>query len=65
MPLIPALGRQSQADLLSLRSILSSEQVSGQPVIHRETLFQNKNNKTKNHALGPGVSTHAMNLIGT
>jgi hypothetical protein len=37
-PLIPALRRQRQADLMSLRTTWSTELVLGQPELHRKTL---------------------------
>jgi hypothetical protein len=40
MPLIPALRRQREADFFSSRSASSTEQVPGQPGLHRETLSQ-------------------------
>lgn len=40
MSVIPALGRQKQADLLSSEPTWSTEQVSGQPGLHREILSQ-------------------------
>jgi hypothetical protein len=46
-PSISALQRQRQADLRVPRQPWFTEQVSRQPRIHRETLSQNKQNKTK------------------
>jgi hypothetical protein len=37
IPLIPALRRQRQVDLFSLRPVLSTEWVPGQAALHRET----------------------------
>ena len=46
MPLIPALGEQRQADLL----------VPGQPELHKETLSQAKQNKTKQRIIDSGAA---------
>ena len=44
MPLIPALGRQKQADLCEFETSLSKEQVSRQlGLLHRETLSRKTN----------------------
>jgi hypothetical protein len=45
-PLIPALGRQRQADLCEFQDSLIFKASSGQPGLHRET--QLKKTKTKN-----------------
>jgi hypothetical protein len=45
-PLIPALGRQEQADFLSLQPAWSPELFPGQPRLHKETMSQTKQNKT-------------------
>jgi hypothetical protein len=58
IPLIPALGSQKQADILSLRLAWSIDQVSGQPGLHRETLFwKNKNEPTNKSS---GLSTEQL-----
>jgi hypothetical protein len=46
MTLMPALTRQRQVGLCS-RSAWSTEQMPGQPGLHRETLSFKKKNKTK------------------
>ena len=35
MPLIPVLGREKHADILSLRPVKSTKQVPGHPRLHR------------------------------
>ena len=47
MPLIPELRRQRQAHLLSFRPAWSTEQVLGEPELHRETLSRNTKRKKK------------------
>lgn len=44
--LIPALGRQSSADLLSLSLAWSTKRILGHPGLHRKPIL-NKINKTK------------------
>ena len=46
MPLIPALGRQRQADFW-VEASLPTKWVPGQPGIQRETLYQKTNKQTK------------------
>ena len=52
MPLAPALGRLGLPGLGELKVARSTEQVTGQPELHRETLSQKqtkkKNQKNKN-----------------
>jgi hypothetical protein len=59
-PLVPALGRQRQADFfLSSRPAWSTERVPGQPELHRETLSRKKKQKT--HTLYTlSYSTHTL-----
>jgi hypothetical protein len=45
MPLIPELRGQRQAHLLSFRPAWSTEQVLGEPELHRETLSRNTKRK--------------------
>jgi hypothetical protein len=48
MPLIPAFGRQREI-FVSLRSAWSTEQVPGQPELHRgNPVSKNKQTKNKN-----------------
>jgi hypothetical protein len=52
MLLIPALGKQRQADICEFKVSLSTEQVQGQPGHHRETLsLENKNKQTNKNWL--------------
>jgi hypothetical protein len=38
MPLVPALGRQRQVDFCEFKASLVTEQVTGQPGLHRKAL---------------------------
>jgi hypothetical protein len=40
IPLIPELGRQRQADLCEFEASMGTEQVPGQPGLHREILSE-------------------------
>jgi hypothetical protein len=51
MPLVPALGRQRQADLCEVEArLIYIKWFPGQPELHSETLSQNKNKQTNKHS---------------
>jgi hypothetical protein len=54
MPLIPALGRQA-GGFLEFQGSLVTEDIPGQPGLHRNPVLKNKQQNSKEHLM-PGFS---------